>query len=324
MVTECEIPPAQFLDEKPDMALARPGVYLMFCDANGKYYVGSSINIRLRITQHETALRTGKHISPKVRGSYEKYGPRSMHFCAAEFCDGNQNDLLASEKRWIEKLDAVTNGLNISSEPSGNRGIKRSDEVRAKLSLAMLSANLTNGRGASFNLVSPLGEAFSGSNLAQFCRARGMSAVDKNCLLKVVNGDAISHKGWRSVGGRGRKLRVDKPFRLMPPKDFPVCGSNLRVFCEDNNLDYAQMGALVRGERESYNEWTLSGLPREITKKPRTKLMPRKFISPTGETVSVNNLAEFCRNNKLTHSAMSQVLSGKRPHHKQWRKYQCS
>jgi hypothetical protein len=44
------------------------------------------------------------------------------------------------------------------------------------------------------------------------------------------------------------------------------------------------------------------------------------FISPSGDTTKVFGLVEFCRSNNLTPSAMSEVYSGKRPHHKGWKK----
>lgn len=45
------------------------------------------------------------------------------------------------------------------------------------------------------------------------------------------------------------------------------------------------------------------------------------FTSPDGDLVEVFNLRKFCRDNNLTPQLMSHVHSGKRPHHKQWRKY---
>ena len=44
-----------------------------------------------------------------------------------------------------------------------------------------------------------------------------------------------------------------------------------------------------------------------------------KFISHQGALTKIYNLAEFCRNNDLNTSHMSQVHLDKRPHHKGWR-----
>ncbi|QBP06037.1 hypothetical protein [Synechococcus phage S-B68] len=42
------------------------------------------------------------------------------------------------------------------------------------------------------------------------------------------------------------------------------------------------------------------------------------ICSPTGKIVEVTNMTEFCRSHNLTKSAVSQVISGKRAHHKGW------
>ena len=46
-----------------------------------------------------------------------------------------------------------------------------------------------------------------------------------------------------------------------------------------------------------------------------------EFISPSGVLTNIYNLNEFCRNNGLAGSAMSNVHLGKRKHHKGWTKY---
>ena len=45
-----------------------------------------------------------------------------------------------------------------------------------------------------------------------------------------------------------------------------------------------------------------------------------EFISPDGIVTKIYNLADFCRNNKLNTSHMSNVNRGKRKHHKGWTK----
>ena len=42
------------------------------------------------------------------------------------------------------------------------------------------------------------------------------------------------------------------------------------------------------------------------------------FTAPGGETVSIYNLAEFCRDKGLSAGVMSKVVNGKANHHKQW------
>ena len=46
------------------------------------------------------------------------------------------------------------------------------------------------------------------------------------------------------------------------------------------------------------------------------------FVSPTGEKVEIYNLNEFCRENELQQSHMSQVHAGNRNQHKGWTKHE--
>lgn len=44
-------------------------------------------------------------------------------------------------------------------------------------------------------------------------------------------------------------------------------------------------------------------------------------VSPDGEVIEVYNLSKFCKTNSLDQGTMMKVMSGKRKHHKHWRKY---
>lgn len=47
---------------------------------------------------------------------------------------------------------------------------------------------------------------------------------------------------------------------------------------------------------------------------------PYTFVTPNGETVEVYNLNQFCADNGLNTPKMCEVASGKRAHHKGWRR----
>ncbi len=56
-----------------------------------------------------------------------------------------------------------------------------------------------------------------------------------------------------------------------------------------------------------------------LTLRANIALRCTKLLSPSGEIVSVSNVAEFCRQRKLLASHMSSVIRGKRLSHKGWR-----
>ena len=48
------------------------------------------------------------------------------------------------------------------------------------------------------------------------------------------------------------------------------------------------------------------------------------FVSPSQDVIEIYNLAQFCRENKLTNTLMKHVYEGRQKHHKGWRKYEQS
>lgn len=54
----------------------------------------------------------------------------------------------------------------------------------------------------------------------------------------------------------------------------------------------------------------------------KANAMHFKIVSPDNEVIEVYNLNDFSRKNGLSHSAVSLVVSGKRPQHKGWTRWQ--
>lgn len=52
-------------------------------------------------------------------------------------------------------------------------------------------------KGREFTLTSPSGEVFTGTNVTKFAEERGL---DRNLLIRVLNGDRQVHQGWTCPG----------------------------------------------------------------------------------------------------------------------------
>lgn len=50
------------------------GVYLLWCNANNMFYVGQSVDMQRRCTEHFSRLRGGVHKNPRLQAAYDKYG----------------------------------------------------------------------------------------------------------------------------------------------------------------------------------------------------------------------------------------------------------
>jgi group I intron endonuclease len=102
------------------------GIYCI--EIGSKLYVGSSQDIKKRWVEHYNALMSGRHYNLKLQRSWNKHGPGE--FVVIETCD--IESLIEREQFWIDELDCVKEGLNISPTAGSPRGMKRSKEAIEK------------------------------------------------------------------------------------------------------------------------------------------------------------------------------------------------
>ena len=84
------------------MKLNFPGVYLLRNLKNGKQYVGSSINVRRRKSEHLLRLRKGEEGNEYLQRAWNKHGPEMFSFFLLERCEIEER--LEREQYWIDKL----------------------------------------------------------------------------------------------------------------------------------------------------------------------------------------------------------------------------
>ena len=114
------------------------GVYRIRNTVNGKFYIGSSVNIRWRAHQHLSQLRRGVHRNAHLQASFDLYGEQAFCFEMVEACDAE--DLLSCEQRHI---DAMSPHYNVCKIAGNTLGYRHTAESKAKMSVA----NKGNERG---------------------------------------------------------------------------------------------------------------------------------------------------------------------------------
>ena len=113
------------------------GVYKIVNAANGKLYVGSSVNVENRIFKHLSFLRRGIHPNAHLQAAFSSYGEDSFSFVLLETCA--KDELLKCEQHH---LDALKPDYNICAVAGNSLGFKHGPEAKAK----MTKANLGNKR----------------------------------------------------------------------------------------------------------------------------------------------------------------------------------
>lgn len=98
------------------------GIYIIRNTVNGKVYVGQSVDIYHRWSEHRRLLNEGKHVNRHLQSAVNKYGLGAFVFNIIEECSVDFLD--EREVFWIERLNSFRQGYNLTSGGEGNRDWK--------------------------------------------------------------------------------------------------------------------------------------------------------------------------------------------------------
>lgn len=110
------------------------GIYLCYCTANDKVYVGQTVNLYIRkVKNHCPDLRHNHHCNPVLQNTWNKYGEDCFIWAVIEYCETDK--LLERELFWINKLNALhPHGFNlVPTNGCGTLGLKMSKQSKEKL-----------------------------------------------------------------------------------------------------------------------------------------------------------------------------------------------
>jgi hypothetical protein len=185
------------------------GIYSIRCHANGKLYVGQSVNIRRRFFTHRSGLRKGKNGNPILQRCWDKYGEASFDFQVVELCPSEV--LTEREAYYIQKLGASNGvgGFNINAaNDNPSLGLKRPLETCQRMRDAgILKSN------ARLITIEGVTDTMSGwartRGLTVGCIAerlrRGMTPVDAVLMPRVpkgpytLNGESRTLNEWCEI-----------------------------------------------------------------------------------------------------------------------------
>ena len=113
--------------------MGESGIYQIRNLTNGKVYLGSTVNLQRRWSEHKTKLQKNKHANRHLQFAWNKYGEESFVFEVLEYC--MKSEYLKREQYWLDQLKPYKNGYNICSTAIGGDTFSlnpRKEEIRKK------------------------------------------------------------------------------------------------------------------------------------------------------------------------------------------------
>jgi group I intron endonuclease len=194
------------------------GIYTITNKVNGKYYLGSSHDIKTRLRTHRTALRRGIHYNSHLQRSWAKHGEKAFEFKQIASC----------KKEVLELVEQLCLDVRQPFPPAGYNisrcvektalGLKRSDETKKRLSDALRGKKHPNwgkplppgrhelmmkavrgkknprcGKRKTITLISPEGATVVIDGIRRFCREHKFSSGN---ITSLINGKILSVGGW--------------------------------------------------------------------------------------------------------------------------------
>lgn len=98
------------------------GIYGIYNDVTGEFYIGKAVDIFKRKVEHFKALERNTHYNTFIQNSFNKYGGENFRFTIIEECSKEQLDNL--EKYYIECYDSFNSGFNLTTGGDGVCGRK--------------------------------------------------------------------------------------------------------------------------------------------------------------------------------------------------------
>jgi group I intron endonuclease len=105
----------------------KSGIYKILNTTNGKFYIGSAIDLKGRWRVHKFYLKNNndKRVSKYLLNAWNKYGAENFEFLVLEHCE--KEKLIVREQFY---LDTLKPQYNISRTAGSPLGVKHSDDFK--------------------------------------------------------------------------------------------------------------------------------------------------------------------------------------------------
>ena len=112
------------------------GVYQIMCMINRRVYIGGSVNIQQRWSNHKSKLTRNKHPNKHLQKDYNEFKEDQFICTILEEC--TEIKLKEREQYWMDDIQCYNknNGYNIFNFSSSSLGFTYPEETKLKMSIS--------------------------------------------------------------------------------------------------------------------------------------------------------------------------------------------
>lgn len=206
------------------------GVYKIENTETGKVYIGSSVNIKRRLSGHLGKLGLGNHCNPYLQNSWNKHGEVAFEFSIIEKVE-DKNNLIDKEQQWMDYYRCYEreHGYNMLPVAGSCLGYTQSKESKRKKSEALKGI--------------PLSE----KTKQRMSKAKRGTQVGKNNPF-YGKSHSIEHREKMGVV-------MGKDWIVTDPDENEDIIHNLEKFCREKKLSSGLMNRVAKGKRSHHKGW---------------------------------------------------------------------
>jgi hypothetical protein len=188
-----------------------PGIYKLISVDNSKIYIGSSVNLRVRVRRHNYELNKQVHSNKHMQRSFDKGSKFNIEIIEV-FENIEYKELLSIEKKYIISLNAIEEGYNQMLDNSTqfqklNKTKEHKKKVKARNVMSILSFDRYTGKKKKrFESVSDAANYYGtqSTNISKVYKG-GLNYVKEHVFIYEKdydeNKDYSYSKHWSQVKG---------------------------------------------------------------------------------------------------------------------------
>jgi len=116
------------------------GIYKIVNKVNGKYYIGSSKNIKRRWSGHKVKLNKNEHFNSHLQNSWNKYGKENFEFLIVEKV--SEEKRIETEQKYLNEIEINKKNFRILKSLRARLLQALNDNVKKKHTIQFIGCSV--------------------------------------------------------------------------------------------------------------------------------------------------------------------------------------